>query len=559
MTITDPPGPSRRAALAAAGLLLAAGALAACGTNASQNSDARACTDLPGTNIPASAIGLPTKGGLVGAAKLVPAKGTGAAATAEFCQVDATLHPVDPSASAIKVRVALPTNWNGKAWQFGGGGYDGTVKPVDNYASMVGGQSLLTRGYATFSSDGGHEGNNSLDASFALKGNDEELRNYVGDALKKTRDAAMFLMQAHYGKVPERPYFVGGSNGGRQALRIAHTWPTDYAGVVSMAPGDVGGALELGMLNLIKVFAQPGAWPNPAKQKLLYNEVVNACDGDDGVRDGLIANPDGCHFDPHVLRCPNGTDTGDTCLSDAQVEAVIAASAPVKFNVPLSSGETGYPGFPLLSGMELRTPELGIGTKPPTNSMTASDTQLYGHSNGFTLYFPTNWVRNFVTKDPNYPVLDFDPAQWQQRINDLNKMQGYNNPDLSAFAKAGGKLLLMHGTSDEIISYRATADYFNRMRDIVGSAATHDFARFYLIPGLDHWGKIQAFDQGWDFATALDNWVQHGQPPQNPVATDLRPDGANRTRPMCEYPAWPKYNGTGDVNQASSFTCVGQP
>ncbi|MGV9823805.1 tannase/feruloyl esterase family alpha/beta hydrolase [Nocardia xishanensis] len=541
----------RRTALAAAGLLLAVGTLAACGTNASHSSEARACSDMPGMNIPASAIGLPTSGGEVTGAKIVPAKGTGESATVEYCEVDAALHPVDPTASDIKMRIALPTNWNGKSWMFGGGGYNGSIRKVDRWDSAVGGQPLMSRGYAIFSSNGGHDGYYT-DASFALKDNQEEIRNYVGDALKKTRDAAMLLMQTHYGKTPERPYFVGGSNGGREALKVASAWPADFAGVVSQAPGTgAASALDLGLVHLIKVFSQPGAWPNPAKQRLLYSAVMNGCDGNDGARDGIISNPEGCHFDPHVLRCPDGTDTGDSCLSDAQIDAVIAADAPVKFN-PLPNGESGYPGFPFLSGMELRSHgdgAYGIGPKPPANAMTDND-------NGVIMNFPANWVRYFVTKDPNYPVLNFDPEQWRQRIDDLNKLGGYNNPDLREFAKAGGKLLLMNGTSDEIISYRATADYFNRMKAIVGPEAVHDFARLYLIPGLDHWDRLQAFNPRWDFATALDNWVHNGQAPQNQVMTDIGKEGPGRTRPVCEYPTWPKYNGTGDINQASSFTCA---
>lgn len=560
----------RAAALAAAGLLLAAGALAACSTNASQSSsdNGRACTDLTGTSIPASEIGLPTRGGQVTEAKLIPAKGNGTKAVAEYCEVGAILFSVDTgvgsesttvAAPDIKLKVGLPTNWNGKSFMQGGGTYDGYLNPPGaRYAvDLLSGEPLISRGYAFYTSDSGHQDPTYYDASFAI--NDEALRNYTGDSLKKTHDAAMFLMNAHYGKKPDRTYFFGKSSGGREALQVAQRWPTDFNGIVSLAPGWNAASLDLEFGYLTKIFSQPGAFLNPAKQTLLHNAVMGFCDGQDGVRDGLISNPDGCHYDPHAMRCPDGADSGDTCLSDTQINAVIAADAPLKLNYPLASGETGYPGFPLLSGMELRDPYNSLGAQPPINPISKD--------NWFMPMFWEQWVRGFITKDMTYNALTVDPqnpGQWQQRISELTKMQDINNPDLGAFAKNGGKLLVIQGVKDSIVSYRSTVDYFNRVKATMGPASVHDFARLYLVPGADHYfgikgSNLQLVSPLWDWATALDNWVQHGQAPQNPVTTDNGSEVAGRTRPLCEYPAWPKYNGTGDVNQASSFTCVTQP
>lgn len=549
--LTTPIIPSRKAALFTAGLLFAAGALVACGADTSQTNAASACTALMGTKIPASSIGLPTKGGQVTAATFVPENGNGAKGTAEYCQVDAALRPVDPIANNINMRIALPTNWNSKSWMIGGGGYNGSVRATNRWDAPVGGQPLVSRGYVVFSSDSGHEGYYT-DASFAAKGNDEEMRNYTGEALKKTRDAAMYLMKTRYNKTPDRPYFVGGSTGGREALQVTQQYPADFAGSVAWASAWNAATLDLEFTHLTKIFSQPGAWLNPAKQNLLYHSVMNDCDGNDGARDGLISNPGACHFDPHTLRCPDGADSGDTCLSDAQINAVIEADGPMKLNYPLASGETQYPGFPFLSGMELRTHDYGIGVKPPSNKMNDAE-------NGVDLNYGGNWLRFFVTQNPNFPLLTFDPQNpgpWQQRISDLTKVQDINNPDLSAFAKAGGKLLIVHGTSDEIVSYRSTVDYYNRVLATMGPAAVQDFARLYLIPGYDHLDDRSAFVPQWDFATALDNWVHSSKAPENQVATDLGAEGHGRTRPVCAYPTWPKYNGDGDVNKASSFTCA---
>ncbi|MFE3280279.1 tannase/feruloyl esterase family alpha/beta hydrolase [Nocardia sp. NPDC059239] len=549
-----PKMPGRIVTLATAGLLTAA-ALSACGTNTSRSSDAHGCTDLSGMAIPASVIGLPTSGGQVTQAKVVPTKGTGEKAMAEYCQVDAALHPVDPKAPDIKMTMALPTHWNGKAFMEGGGGYNGyLVSPEISYTtSLVAGQSLISRGYAWFMSDSGHQANYD-DASFTL--NDEALHNFAGDALKKTHDAGLFLINARYGKKAERTYFVGKSNGGGEALHVAQSWPNDFAGVVSFAPAWNRAALLQQMGYMTKLFSQPGAWLNPAKQKLLFNAVRDSCDGLDGVHDGLISNPGACHYDPHPLRCPGGADTGDTCLSDAQINAIIAAAEPLKLEHPLASGETGHPAFPFLSGTEMRAPEDFLGTQPPSNPMPKQA--------GMDMRFWDQYARYFVTKDANFNSLTLDPqnpGQWATRINDLSKIQDVNNPDLSAFAKAGGKALLIHGTADNIISPRSTVDYFNRVQTTMGSAAVHDFARLYLVPGADHYfgtysPHLQQVSPLFDWATALDNWVEHGQAPQNQVTTDQGSDGSGRTRPLCEYPTWPKYNGTGDVNKADSFTCT---
>src|SRR5262245_55267039 len=161
-----------------------------------------ACDELAGMSIPASAIGLPTSGGTVTTAVLTAPSGTGAAAIPEYCRVTGTVAPVDPTAPSITFRVALPTVWNLKAVMFGGGGFSGSIPNVAGNVPAGPSDQLtpLGRGYATFGSDSGHQANaaGSLDGQFLL--NDEAMRNWGGNALKKTRDAAIFLIKARYAK-----------------------------------------------------------------------------------------------------------------------------------------------------------------------------------------------------------------------------------------------------------------------------------------------------------------------------------------------------------------------
>jgi feruloyl esterase len=154
----------------------------------------------------------------------MPASGSGTQATGEYCLVSGAFNPVDPAAPQIKFQIAMPTVWNNKIMMFGGGGYDGTIPaPTGNVPAGPATQlTPLGRGYATFASDSGHQANalGSEDASFGV--NDEAVANFSGDALKKTRDAAVYLIDERYAvKAPKRAYFAGGSSGGRRGAALA--------------------------------------------------------------------------------------------------------------------------------------------------------------------------------------------------------------------------------------------------------------------------------------------------------------------------------------------------
>jgi feruloyl esterase len=503
---------------------------------------------LAGTEIPAAAISLPTSGGRVESASFVTQVVSGE--SIEYCQVDAALFPVDRSAPDIKLRIGMPVDWSRKAMMFGGGGFNGTIPDITMNVPFgrPDQPTPLARGYATFASDSGHQAGpaGSLDGSFGM--NDEALRNFAaGDALKKTRDAAMFLIRAGYGTGPRRAYFAGGSTGGREALVVAQRWPGAFDGVIAAYPAWNNAAEVLDLGYLAQVMSRPNAFPGPDKQALLYNSVMTACDGRDGLRDKVISNVDGCDFNPRVLRCPNGVDAGPTCLSDPQITSVIAASKPFSWPYRIASGEREYPGFPFLSGADMRTPYLGFGTSAPANPMPVTA--------GYGLQYWDQWVKYFLTRDPGYNSLDVDPrrpGKWLSRISYLSTIEDRNNSDLRPFARSGGKLLLLHGSADELVSHRSTNDYYRRVRDTVGPGQTRKFMRYYLVPGANHANfGAPAFAANWDSLSALELWAEQGSPPVKPVVTD---GGSGRTRPLCEYPRWPKYR-SGDPDSAQSFVC----
>jgi Tannase and feruloyl esterase len=528
------------------------------------------CDQLSAMTIPVSAIALPTSGGIVTDATLVAASGTGAAAIPEYCRVTATIAPVDPSAPNITFRVALPTNWNLKIVMFGGGGFDGSIPNVAGNvpAGPADQPTPLGRGYATFASDSGHQANasGSLDGQFLF--NDEALRNFGGNALKKTRDAAVFLIEARYAVgAPAKAYFAGGSTGGRESLEAIQRWPADWDGAIAWYPAWNQLSAMLGGHRMSRALAQPGAYPSAAKRQLILDAALEACDALDGVADGLVSNQQQCNaiFDPSIatlngnpVRCAGGADTGDTCLSDAQITALKTINTETHFNFFLASGSTQYPGYNVWGA------DLGITTNPSPLEPTVTFLN-FGTSQPATP-MPTTApyisrqldqvIKNAVTRDASYDSLSLDPENpgpWAVRLSELSTQLDVS-ADISAFVGHGGKLLLAHGKSDVLVSTRATEQYYQLLQARFGPSYVETFARYYEVAGFGH-AVSSVFNATWDSLTALDQWVEHGVAPSAQVTTDTA-GVPGRTRPLCDYPKWPQYKGSGDVNVAASFECI---
>lgn len=550
----------------------------ACGGSSDSNAPApapaspRTCGQLAGTAIPASAIGMATAGATAASAVAVAASGTGTTATPEHCLVTGTIAPVDTTAPNITFKLALPANWNTKALMYGGGGFNGSVPNVTgNFPQApVGSLTPLARGYAVFASDSGHQANAlaSQDGSFAL--NAEAARNFSGDALKKTHDVAMYLIKARYASAgPTKTYFAGGSTGGREALTSIQRWPEDWDGAIAWYPAWNDAAALLGGLRTSRALAQPGAYPSSAKRVLVYLAAMEACDALDGVVDELISHQQRCNaiFDPATatyngapLRCPGGADAGDGCLSDAQIAALQTMNTSTHFNYFMASGETQYPGYNVwgadLGISAINTPQentvtfLGLGWIAPVagNPMPS-----------FTPYISQltdQWIKYSITRDPTFNSLAFDPENpgpWANRVSELST-QLDTRTDISAFVARGGKLLLAHGVHDVLVSTRATEQYYQRLQAQFGIENVERFARYYEVPGFGH-AVSTTFNATWDSLAALEQWAEHDVAPSQQVVTDSFRT-PTRTRPLCDYPKWPRYNGSGDTTLATSFTCV---
>jgi feruloyl esterase len=547
-----------RAACIAAGCCAIAVALASCGGAEGPAGAARpqsalldlgaldpvlACTSLLGKSIDASAIALPTSGANVLTATAVPG-------TTGFCAVTGVIRPVDPSAQDITFQVDLPDTWNGKGFQFGGGGFDGSYwvpsAAGTAYNSLATVPTPLARGYVTFSSDGGHPGEpmvTAASAAFALNG--ENLRNYAGEALKKVHDVASALATLRYGRPLGGTYFVGGSKGGQEALAAAQRWPSDYDGVVATHPAWSFVNSFTAAMRFTQASLTPGGFLDVTKQQLLYDAVIGACDAQDGLADEIVSNPDACHFDPATLRCPGGLDTGLACLSDSQIATVRMIASPFQPAWSAKNGISGYPGWPILTGADPKAIMLGTVGIPSPNPTLGPESLVDALVTGFIKYF--------VVQDPNYDQMQFDTVGAGGYAGRLLALSDWldASDSLAPFFQRGGKLILVHGTADNAVSPQATVQLLDRIKQDVGEDVAGASTRFFVIPGFAHIGGTFALN--WDPVTAIENWVELGIPPDGSIATDA---GIPRTRPMCLYGTYPRYNGTGDSTMASSFTCV---
>ncbi|WP_437949363.1 tannase/feruloyl esterase family alpha/beta hydrolase [Sorangium sp. So ce296] len=520
------------------------------------------CAQLANMQIPSDSIGLPTTGAVVTSTQMNAAQG----AVGEHCLVSGDIMPVDPTAPNIKFQVALPAGWNSKAVMLGGGGFCGIIpdvagNPLNTTPDAV---TPLGRGYAVFASDAGHQ-SNPLDGSFAL--NQEAYANWVSDALKKTRDAAIAVVEATYGEAPTKAYFLGSSTGGRQALAVAGRWPEDWDGCVALYPARNVTTAMVGALAMIQAFAAPGAYLDPEERGVLYRAAVAACDALDGASDGVISDVQGCNatFDPSTasldgvpVRCPDGVDTGDTCLSDAQLTALGKANGEVPFDIPLASGEASFPGFNAFIsdlGMASSSPlqphvaAIGLGSAPPGFPVTES--MSYG------AHFADGFIRYAVARDAAFDYLTFDVSNagaFASRVTELSALD-VAYADLTAFAAKGGKLLMLQGTEDLLVSPRAVEAYYSRLRADMGADEVDSFLRYYEVPGFGH-SVSAAFTAGWDYLTALERWVEAGADPATDQIVVDTTGVPGRTRPLCVYPTWPQYKGSGDMDSAASFACT---
>jgi feruloyl esterase len=498
----------------------ASGLLAGCGGGGGDSDPAPTAPPVVSAKAQCDAFsGTSVGGARLGTATLVDA----ANGVGEYCKVTGTLR------DTLNFEVRLPSVWNDKLVYSGGGGWDGSISlpPISSSAS--------TAGYVQVASDGGRQGN-GLDASVFLN-NPTAQADFGYLSIHSVFEVSKQLVLQRYRSVPKRSYFEGCSNGGREALIQATRFPNDYDGIVVRAPAYSFTKLFQAFVANGKALAAPGGQISDVKANLIGNAVTAKCDALDGVADGIVSNPAACTFDPAVLRCTAGDNDG--CLTNAQV----ATANTIYSELKSADGRSVYPGW---------APG-GEGGGWPT---WVTGTAVGG--TGLQFQFGSGLIKYWITGDPAFNVLGFVPENYAPQLL-LASTTLDATPDLRTFFGKGGKMVMAHGTNDWAISYKGSVAYIDDVARTVGGIAARDASlEFFLQPGVQHCSGGVGADTV-DLVDSVSKWVESGVKPsaQRVVARQLDPaTRATRfSRPLCKYPSFPKYSGSGDVNSADSYSC----
>jgi len=468
-------------------------------------------------------------------AKLVakpPIAAPGQMAIPTYCRVLATARPTGDS--DIRIEVAIPEGeaWNGRYLQVGNGGFAGTIP---EHSILTG----VAAGYATAGTDDGHQSAIGTDARWAL-GHPEKVIDFGYRALKETTDAAKVIIAAHAERAPAFSYFLGCSDGGREALMEAQRYPDDFNGVVAGDPANhwthllAGAAWNAQALNATPASAIPAA-----KLKALEAAALKAC----GDQDGVIENPLACHFDPGAIRC-DGADT-DQCLTADQVAAarkIYAGARNPRTGARILAGYS--PG-----GEDEPGGWLAWITGPAEGITDRALLSAFAH----------NFFAYMMFADPNYDIrkldLDTDVRTADARFAPI--LNAYD-PDLAAFRRHGGKLIQFHGWADPAIPAGDSIDYFNLVQARMGD--TQAFYRLFLAPGMLHCGGGRGPNAvNAPALAAITGWVEKGEAPARlTIAKYVDNDPQKpleRTRPLCAFPNLATWDKKGDQDRAESYLC----
>lgn len=499
-----------------------------------------ACEDLAGMELEGGTVTsaeVVARGAFEAPAGFGPPPGVMATPFAQlpaFCRVRATLSPVP--GSAINSEIWMPlADWNGRYVGIGNGIWAGSI----SFAELG---RTLARGYATAATDTGHSGS-GLTAEWAI-GHPERLVDFGHRAVHVTTQAAKRVVERFYDRAPDFSFWNSCSTGGRQGLMAAYRYPGDFDAISAMAPANPMTDL---MVQSMWAGWQPhryGVRLTPADLGLVHAAVLRQCDAQDGLADGLVSLPQSCSFDPGELQCQSADGSGDaaTCLAPGKVEAVRA----IYRGVTSQDGAQLLPGWP--RGSEMQLAALVMGQEPFPVAMSYFRDLVYHGQAGW------DW------QETPYRQYLADGRSYGASILDVP------GDGLGAFFAGGGKLLLSHGWNDGLIPAGNTLAFYSQLYHAIPGPAARDQLRLFMAPGMDHCSGGEGPSE-FDTLGVLDEWATTGRAPDRIVATRPvqppmgmggQPSGPPREpmeRPLCPYPQFAQYDGSGDPALASSFVC----
>lgn len=500
----------------------------------------RSCESLSGVRLPDTSITLaePEAGGpsrLSPSSPILP----------PYCRVAGAIKPTPDSNIKFEVWMPSPPAWNGKFDGVDNGGFGGFI----NRQALV---TALHAGFAAASTDTGHAAG-WMDAQWAL-GHPEKVADFGYRAIHLMTVAAKSIVRNYYGTPARWSYFAGCSNGGRQGLMEAQRFPADYDGIIAGAPVNFMTHLVAAAIwDSQATLADPASYIPASKLPAIHNAVLAACDSEDGVKDGILSDPTECHFNPKTLLC-KGADS-NACLTAPQV----AALGKIYAGPSNAKGQRVYPG--LMPGGEL-------GRNSWVTWITGSAPQLNGQ-----FFLGMEFFSNMVFENPAWDYRKFNfNTDVQLTDRKLAQILNATDPHLERFRARGGKLILYHGWSDSAAPPLNTVDYYESVVAAMGRKETDGFVRLYMLPGMHHCGDGPApcsfgaspsadLDPEHSVFSSIEQWVEHGVEPHRIVASKyVSPDnpasGALMARPLCAYPEFAKYQGSGDIHEAANFSCT---
>jgi len=436
-------------------------------------------------------------------------------------------HP--PANDRVKVWIALPVkNWNGRFRGNGGGGF-----LTGNADSLRG---AVAQGFAAAATDGGHDGGSG---SFALHAsgrlNWQEIRDFAYLGIHEMTVVGKALTQAFYGKAPRFSYFVGSSTGGRQGLMETQRYPADYDGVFSGCPAINWASMVPSTLWPQVVMHDAKHFVSKEKLEAVTAAAIAACDREDGVSDSVIDDPSRCVWDPKTFV---GTTVGDSTFTEEDAKVVRRIWA----------GPTGHEGRFIWHGL----------SRGANLVATAGTEGMPLRPKPFGI--AVDWYRYFLARSGGFDGTDVTAAEFELLVNQSVELFGpvfsANDPDLSAFRDRGGKVIILHGLTDQLIPHGGTIDYYERVQKQMGGAAqAAQFARLFLVPGVDHGFRGPGAAPNMNrVILSLIEWVEEGRAPDQLLGEARDAAGkVIRTRPIFPYPQTARYTGTGDSDDAQNF------
>lgn len=448
------------------------------------------------------------------------------------CDITVTLtHP--GANDHVNVKISLPRDpkrWTGRFQATGGSAY----LAGDFGAPVV---QAVKDGYVAAATDAG-VGTNPIDVSgWALTAdgnvNAPLLKNFASRSVHDMAVVGKDVTRKFYGSPVRYAYWNGCSTGGRQGYEEAQAYPHDFDGILAKAPAINWDRFGVATLWPQVVFNEEKVQPTQCELETFNTAAVKACDTLDGVKDGIIDDPAGCRWDARKL-------IGTKIVCDGKEITISAATADAVRKI--WAGPVSPTGRKLWFG--------------PNKSAAFN----WLAQAGAPFFVADSWVRYFVQRDPAFDTKKLTYEQFAQVFHrsqqEYNSIIGSDDPDLSAFARAGGKLLSWHGQTDELVPTQGTVDYRERVNRLSGgNKRVDDFYRLFLLPGVNHCGKGIG-PQPTDDLGALVNWVEKGKAPATLAASITDANGKTTTRNVCRYPQVTRYNGHGDPALASSYRCM---